>query len=593
MDEQTRSTARSARFGGAFLLASGQPEAIFTPEDKTSEHRMIEQTARDFVQREVLPRLDETEQGAHDVIVHLLKQAGELGLLAHSVPEAYGGLGLDKVASSIVSEHIGGTGGYGVAHLNHTGIATLPVTYFGSSYQRNRVLSRLADGTYIGAYCLTEPESGSDALSARTTAHLNAAGTHYVLNGTKQFITSAGFADTFIVYAQVDGNQFSAFLVERTMPGVSVGPEENKMGLHGSSTCQVIFDDCEVPAEHLIGEVGRGPQIALGVLNIGRFNLGAAALGGSKGALAKTVRYVTSRRQFKRPLSEFGLTRLKLAHLASRIYAAESIQYRTAGYLEEALGPVQPDMDAREVGSRLRRFALECAICKVFGSETQDQVVDEAVQLHGGYGYIVEYGVERMYRDARISRIFEGTNEINRLLIPDTLIREATKSGISLEQAVKAALQRFKAPLPEAASTLDSLAGVAQLVADVAVVLTGAAVQRYGQGLAEEQAVLARIADLVIAAYALDSVARRAAKAAEGAGASLHVDLAAIFAHQQLAEAEATLRALVTDVFDSESAVSFAQGFALKAIGLASASDQQAVHRVADKLVASGGYPLG
>lgn len=530
--------------GGAFFIETPDAATVFTPEDKTAEHRMIEKTARDFVEKEVAPAISDIDKPDYNRLIPLLKQAGELGLLGYSVPEAYGGLGLDSVTKCIVSEAVGKTGSYGVAHINHVGIATLPIVYFGTPEQKEKYLEKLATGEYLGAYCLTEPSAGSDALSARTTARLNEEGTHYLLNGTKQFITNAGFADTFIVYAKIDGKLFTAFMVEKDYPGLSLGPEEHKMGIKGSSTRQVYFEDCPVPVENVIGEIGRGHVIALNVLNLGRFNLGAAATGSAKKALKLTLEYTSNRSQFGRPLFEFTSTQERLATVAARIYAAESMLYRTAGLLDRVLsdgaadgaddGQQHEGFSLAEADRRLREYAMECAACKVFGSELLDFAVDEGVQLHGGYGFLQDYEIERMYRDARINRIFEGTNEINRLFLIGNGVRKLGKAPNFMQvlQSARTAFESASGSRAGATQTQGTKAGATQAGAAQAVEATevvrtvrtaflavlGYALQKYGENLEGEQEVVMRLADLAISLYAMESAALRMEKSKQAVG---------------------------------------------------------------------------
>ncbi|ERN54740.1 acyl-CoA dehydrogenase family protein [Alkalihalophilus marmarensis] len=499
--------------GGRFLVESMKVEDLFTPEDLNEEQKMIAETARQFIEREVAPYREEIENQDFEKIVQLLKKAGSLGLLAHSIPEAYGGLGLDKVSKGIVGEEIGGSSGYGVAHSNHTCIATLPITYFGNEEQKNKYLPKLASGDYLGAYCLTEPSSGSDALAAKTTAVLNQEKTHYILNGTKLYITNAVFSDTFIVYAKVNGDQFTAFILEKDFKGLSLGPEEQKMGIKGSSTRSVILEDCEVPVENVLGEVGKGHVIAFNVLNLGRFNLGSACMGAAKGALKLAIEHTNERKQFKKRISEFGITKEKVALMAARIFAAESLQYRTADLLEGALGEIDDTHSVGEVGKRMMEYALECAICKVYGSETLDYVVDESLQLHGGAGFIKEYPIEQMYRDSRINRIFEGTNEINRLLVPGLFLKKGAKGELPVQQAINQAIDHLKSGKQESYSgILSNERGVVDTLRTVYLALAGLSYQQFGKELESEQEILIKLADIGIELYASESAVLRAIK---------------------------------------------------------------------------------
>ncbi|HLR55119.1 MAG TPA: acyl-CoA dehydrogenase family protein [Pseudogracilibacillus sp.] len=493
--------------GGLFLLKQTDLADTFFPEDLTEEHKMIQRTAQQFITKEVFPRNKEIEeQQDFDVVVELLKKAGNLGLLAHSIPEKYGGLGLDKISKGIVGEALGNAGGYSVAHSNHTCIATLPITYYGTQAQKEKYLPKLASGEFIGAYCLTEPGAGSDAMAAKTTAVLNDAKTHYLLNGTKIYITNAQFSDTFIVYAKVDGEKFTAFVVEKDFPGLSLGPEEKKMGIKGSSTRSVIFEDCEVPVDNVIGEIGKGHIVAFTVLNLGRFNLGSACTGGAKYAFKQTIGHVRQRKQFQQVLADFGATKEKIAKMAARLYAAESIQYRTSYLLEESLAGLDQEEDSCLVRAGMSEYAMECAICKVYGSETLDYLADEGVQLHGGVGFISEYPIEQIYRDSRINRIFEGTNEVNRLLLTGEFLKKSMKGLLPYKEAVKSAFDQL------AKESANTAKGLVEDLRALYLVLAEFARRKYGNDLEAQQEVLMKLSDLAIHLYASESVVLRTEK---------------------------------------------------------------------------------
>ncbi|WP_456275716.1 acyl-CoA dehydrogenase family protein [Bacillus sp. AK128] len=539
---------KSTQYGGSFLFQGISAEELFTPEDFTEEHRMIASTAKQFIEKEVEPYREDIEHQDFDRVVELLKKAGELGLLAHSVPEAYEGLGLDKVSKALVGEAVGRSSGYGVAHSNHTCIATLPITYFGNEEQKKRYLPKLASGEYLGAYCLTEPGSGSDALAAKTTAVLNEEGTHYILNGTKLYITNAVFSDTFIVYAKVDGTKFTAFIVEKDFPGLSLGPEEKKMGIKGSSTRSVVLEDCLVPVENLLGEIGKGHVIALNVLNLGRFNLGAATMGGAKHALNTTINYIQERQQFGKRIADFGASKEKVAKLTARIYASESLQYRSAQLLENVLGDLYDSTNLGEIGKALMEFSIECALCKVYGSETLDYVVDEAVQLHGGAGFIQEYKVEQMYRDSRINRIFEGTNEINRLLIPTHVLRKGLKGEIPLQELIakaQAELQGSPAPFE---GVLDKEKAAVTTIRNLFLLLTGLAYEQLAERLVEEQEIVMRLSDIAIILFAAESAVYRSVKAVNKNGETkeqLKINLATSFVEDSIIEVEGIAKKVI------------------------------------------------
>jgi alkylation response protein AidB-like acyl-CoA dehydrogenase len=503
--------------GGSFLIEDVSFDQVFTPEDFTEEHLMIAKTAEDFVEKEVHPVLERLENHEFDITVKLLKEAGELGLLAADVPEEYEGLGLDKITSSLITEKMAGGGGFALSHGAHVGIGSLPIVLFGNEEQKKRYLPALASGEKLAAYALTEPGSGSDALGARTTAKLNAEGTHYILNGEKQWITNAGFADVFVVYAKIDGEKFTAFIVDRDLPGVSTGAEEKKMGIKSSSTRTLILEDVPVPVENLLGEIGKGHVIAFNILNIGRYKLAIGAVGGSKKAFDMTVQYANGRQQFKTAISQFNLTKEKFGTLASEIYAAESSVWRTIGLYEENQGKLTDEetKDIKKLADSIAEYAIECSLNKFFGSEVLAHVVDEGVQIHGGYGFMQEYPIERAYRDARIQRIFEGTNEINRLLVPGTLVKKAIKGELPLFQKAMALQEELMMLMPEEPGD-EPLAQEKYLVRQakkLALVAAGLSAQKFGKALEAEQEILANIADIISNVYAMESAVLRTEKA--------------------------------------------------------------------------------
>ncbi|MBT2583677.1 acyl-CoA dehydrogenase family protein [Planococcus sp. ISL-109] len=508
--------------GGSFLVEEADLSRVFTPEDFTEEHKMIAKTTEDYVNTEVMPLVEKLENHEFEHSVKLLKKAGELGLLGADVPEQYDGLGLDKIASALIAEKMSKAGGFSITHGAHVGIGSLPIVLFGNEEQKKKYLPVLSTGEKIAAYALTEPSSGSDALGAKTVAKLNAAGTHYVLNGEKQWITNAGFADVFIVYAKIDGEQFSAFIVERDYSGVSVGPEEKKMGIKSSSTRTLVLQDAEVPVENLLGEAGRGHIIAFNILNIGRYKLGVGTIGASKRAMELTIPYTNQRQQFKTPISSFNLTKEKLSTMASKLYAVESSVYRTVGLFEDRMSGFTDEQqaDGKLVADSIAEFAVECSLNKFFGTETLDYIVDEGVQLHGGYGFMQEYEIERIYRDSRINRIFEGTNEINRLLVPGTLLRKAMKGELPLLQHAQALQEELLMMMPEEVGT-EALAQEKALVKNakkIAILAAGLAAQTYGKKLEAEQEILVNIADIVSNVFAMESVVLRTEKAIAASG---------------------------------------------------------------------------
>jgi len=497
--------------GGEFLITDAAPEEVFTPEDFTDEHKMILETAKGFIEKEIQPIVDKLEEKDHDLVLSLLAKAGELGLLGTDVPEEYGGLGLDKVSTTLVAEAMGTAASFGVVYGAHTGIGSLPIVYFGNEAQKAKYLPKLASGEWCGAYCLTEPGAGTDALNAKTKAVLSEDGKYYILNGEKMFITNAGWASSFIVYAKVNGQEFTGFIVEKDFPGVSTGKEEKKMGMHGCSTRPVILEDAQVPVENVLYEVGKGHKIAFNILNIGRWKLGASAVGGCKGCVTEAVKYANGRIQFKVPISSFGMIKTKLANMAVKTYMSDSMMYRLAGMFDNKLETL--DAEAKKSGAEnaktIEEYAAECSITKVYGSETLDYCVDEYVQILGGYGFCAEYPAERYYRDSRINRIWEGTNEINRMLVPGTMMRRALEGRLNLlpaAQAIAGELMTYSPlslQLPDTPLALQE--HMVKMSKKIALMVAGVAAQKFGPNLAKEQEVLAKIAEIIIEIFAMES----------------------------------------------------------------------------------------
>lgn len=517
--------AKTGSWSGRFVVEDMEPASIATPEDFTEEQLMLAEAASQFVEGEVLPRDEELEALNYELTVELMGKAGELGLLGADVPEEHGGLGLDKISTTLLAETMAKASSFALSVGAHVGIGTLPIVFYGNEKQRERYLPDLASGARIAAYCLTEPSSGSDALGARSTAKLSPDGSAYVINGSKLYITNAGFADVFIVYAKVDGQHFTAFIVERDTPGLSVGPEESKMGIKGSSTCPLYFEDMAVPVENVLGEIGKGHLIAFHILNIGRFKLGAACLGSCKETIGLAARYANGREQFGRAISAYPLIAAKLAEMNVKTYVLESMVYRVAGWIEERLSGSGGEPQAGDDAGRLAvqaigDYALECSIIKVFASETLDSVIDEGVQIHGGYGYIKEYKVERIYRDSRINRIFEGTNEINRLLIPGMLLKKAAKGELPLLEKTRELQTELMSPMPVPAFSepLEREIYSVSQAKKIVMLVGGLAVQKFGLELEREQEVLGVLADLMILVFAMESGLLRARKAIGNSG---------------------------------------------------------------------------
>ena len=544
-----KASISNSLIGGGFLLGESKPDNVFTPEDFSEEHQLIREMTRQFVESEVVPRVEEIESKDWEATKSLLRGCGDLGLLGIEVPEKYGGENLDKVSAMIVMEQLGRVGSFAVSYGGQAGIGTLPIVYFGSEEQKLKYLPRFTKGDMFTSYALSEASSGSDALSARASAALSEDGKHWVLNGEKMWITNASFADVFITFAQVDGDKFSCFIVERNDPGVSTGAEEQKMGLLGSSTTTVILDNAHVPVGNLLGEIGKGHHVAFNILNTGRAKLGANAVGGSKTALNDAIGYANQRMAFGQPIAGFGAIQHKLAEMAIRTWVTEAMVYRTAGMMDQGLEEVDVDQPA-QVMRAIEEYAVECSILKVFGTEVLDYVVDEAVQIHGGYGYSKEYAVERYYRDARVNRIFEGTNEINRMLIPVMLLKRSGSGRLPLmeagERAVRTVLSGSSDQKPFGRGDRQGAPAKARL-ASLFVATTVA--QKYGNRIREEQEVLMHLSDMLMETYAIDSAVVRLSKLA---GSSLHADVVQTFAADATERIESSARQALGAVVDPQ-----------------------------------------
>jgi butyryl-CoA dehydrogenase len=546
--------------GGSFLLEDLKPEDVFTPEDFSDEHLQIGKTSNDFAMQEIVPLSDEIEAKNFEVHTSLMKKVGELGLLAIDVPEEYGGLEMDKVSSALSCEMLAKQASFAVVLGAHTGIGTLPLVWYGTEEQKQKYLPKLVSGEWVAAYALSEATSGSDAMNVRTRAVLSPDGKHYVLNGEKMWISNAGFADLFTVFAKIDGEKFTAFLIEKGTPGFTIGNEEHKLGIRGSSTCPLILADCMVPVENLLGEAGKGHHIAFNALNIGRFKLASGCLGGGKHCFTSMIAYAKERKAFGKSISEFGLIQEKLADSAALLYATESMSYRTVGMIDAAIAELDKHDPKyqREMLKRIEEYAVECSILKVAGSEMLDEIVDHMVQIYAGYGYVEEYPAERAYRDARINRIFEGTNEINRMIITGWLMKRALTGKLALLPAIQQLMDEVMSG-PSASEELEGpLAAERKVLAQIkklTMFAAGSASQKYMQALADEQEVMASIADAIVAVYALDSCILRAEKIAAARGeaaAKQAIALTGLTAARSFESVEASVRKVIAAVAEGD-----------------------------------------
>jgi alkylation response protein AidB-like acyl-CoA dehydrogenase len=583
----SRAAAPAAVRGGSFLLEDRAPDEIFTVEDLSDEQRMIAETTAEFMEKEMAPRIPEILALRYSATRELLSKAGELGLLGVEIPEEYGGLGLDKVSGCLTAEKSARDGSFAVSFMGHTGIGTLPIVYFGTPEQKAKYLPKFATGEWISSYSLSESSSASDAMNAKAKAVLSPDGKEWILDGEKMWLTNAGFADVYITFAKVDGDKFTAFIIDKDAPGVSLGAEERKTGIKGSSTRPLILQGARIPRENLLGEIGKGHKIAFNILNIGRFKLGAGTTGGAKGALAAAIAYGKSRLAFGKPITEFGLVKHKLGEMAIRILASESIVYRTAGMidrnLEGASGPAESLL-------RIEEYDVECSMVKVYASEVLDYCVDETVQVFGGAGFVEDYPAERYWRDARVNRIFEGTNEINRLLVPGRLLRRAMKGELPLFDRAFALMEELGKPTPPiAAAPLAAEAAMAGGAKKIALVCLGLAAQKFQAGLSDEQEVLGHFADVAMETYALETVVLRARKRGQPDG--LMADAARCFARDAMDRIETSARRLLAAAGEGEG-LRTALGAVARFAAREPANTIALRRRVADAAIEAGGYPF-
>jgi alkylation response protein AidB-like acyl-CoA dehydrogenase len=581
--------------GGEWLLTSTEPDAIWTPERLTDEQRLVARTTEDFVENEVLPALERMEQKDWAAARRLLTRCGELGLLAVDVSDVYGGLQLDKITSMIVSERMARAASFASTFGAQANLTVLPLCLFGTDAQKRKYLPKLMTGELVGAYCLSESGSGSDALGAKTLATRQPDGS-FVLNGEKMWITNGGFADLFIVFAKVDGEHFTAFIVERAFAGVTSGKEEKKMGLHGSSTTAIVLENVRVPGDNLLGEIGKGHKVAFNVLNFGRFKLGAMCGGGARAAIGEAARYASQRKQFGQPIAAFGAIRHKLGEMVAQTYAVESLLYRTAGMIDRRITQTGVNSaDAQAALASLEEYAMEASIAKVAGSEVLDRVLDENIQVHGGNGYVQDYPAERHYRDSRVNRIFEGTNEINRLLISGIMLRRAAKGELPLIRAAKALQDELMAPTGSASvieAPLDEETRTVEALRKITLMALGLAMQTYGQKVADEQEVLMLTTDMLIDVYAADSAVLRAVSATgHSSAAALHADAARLFVGEAAIRVEIRARQALAAMTEGDG---LRTGLAaLRRLAKFTPVNGVALRRrLADEAVRRGGYPL-
>ena len=545
--------------GGSFLIEEHTTDQVFTPEDLSEEHLQIVQTTQEFAKNEIVPNIEKIEHKEFAVTRGLIKKACEIGIANVDIPEQYGGSDMDKISSALINEHISVSGSFSVAFGGHVGIGTLPIVYFGTAEQKAKYLPKLASGELVAAYALSESTSASDAMNARTKAVLSPDGKEWILNGEKMWITNGGFADVFIIFAKVDGEKFSAFIVERGFPGFQSGAEEKKMGIRGSSTTPIILNDCRVPKENLLGEIGKGHVIAFNTLNIGRFKLGAGVVGGARNALNNSIGYAKQRKAFGKNLSDFGMIKEKLARMAVGVYTGESMSYRTVGMIDAAMSEIDKNSpDAyKQIAKNIEEYAVECSILKVYGSEMLDYVVDETVQIYGGYGFVEEYPAERAYRDSRVNRIFEGTNEINRMIITGWLLKRAMKGQLALMPAIKKLTDEIMSgATPEAPE--GPLSAERVMVANAkkaGLMLAGAAAQKYMMDLENQQEILGAIADMVIEGYAMDSTVLRTLKLIERQGeakSQLAIAMCQVSLSESILKIEGAARRVVAAVAEGD-----------------------------------------